>query len=294
MLALLYHTPPRGSGTAAALGRSEAGLHPTRGSPGSRAPTSAGKMKEGSSAQVAERSLRRRSPSVPTTALLPALVPGCRWRAPRRSTPGATPLRRRLWPSGRRARRRRPCCPALLRCRKGRSGLCACSAVPPRRERRSCCSVGRPGATPGSELCRAIAYLKCGLTRGFYVPEMSSSRWVLWRHGEGRKQSGAASGGLEERSRGMRADLMSRCLAIALPLAHMARPSEPVNHQACNTIYQTVWYDLSISTNSPFQRLCSVTRCLPLQDTESALDRGSYFLLHVFVVSNDFSDSSIF
>lgn len=54
-------------------------------------------------------------------------------------------------------------------------------------------------------------------------------------------QSAAASGGWRkgaEGGRGMRADFMPRCLAIALPLAHRACPSEPMNHRVCNKIYK--------------------------------------------------------
>lgn len=137
---------------------------------------------------------------------------------------------------------------------------------------------------------------------------MSSNPGCCGRHGEGIMQSWhravlaerssfrapRGAEGRKQRERAVRVDLMSGCLAIALPLAHMAHPSEPMNHEACNTIYQTIWYEFLISTNSPFQCLCSIVWRLPLQDTESALNHGSYFLLHVFVISNDYLDRNIF
>lgn len=78
---------------------------------------------------------QRRPPALPRRPFPPLSVPGCRWRALRRSTLGAG-LRRR-GPSGRRAARppSYPASSARLRpphCRKGGMGLCACSAPPPR------------------------------------------------------------------------------------------------------------------------------------------------------------------
>ena len=177
--------PIPGSRTAAGLGRSEAGLHPTKGKSG-HAGSAERRQGEGSGAQVAETaaplalcphycspsSSRTWMPPASTAPQHPRSNAAAAARAQRAAGTAAAMLpRSAALPEG---------VKPLLRTLRGAA---------PTGEARGPALWWESGSSPYSELCQALTRLKCGFTCSFYVPEMSSNPGCCGRHGEGIMQS---------------------------------------------------------------------------------------------------------